>query len=60
VDNYEDIDWDEDNNRDNKASNSKLLVVAAVEQTQRQRNVQGRVASSVAIGQMPAHLKQWR
>jgi hypothetical protein len=31
VDNYEDIDWDKDNNRDNKASNAKLLAAAAVE-----------------------------
>jgi hypothetical protein len=58
VDNYEDIDWDEDNNRDNKASNAKLLAVAAVEQTQQRQNVRGRVASSVAIGQTPVHLKQ--
>jgi hypothetical protein len=34
VDNYEDIAWDEDNNQDSKASNAKLLAVAAVEQTQ--------------------------
>jgi hypothetical protein len=58
VDNYEDIDWDEDDNWDNKASNAKLLAVAAVEQTQRQQNVRGRVASSVAIGQTPECLKQ--
>jgi hypothetical protein len=58
VDNYEDIDWDKDNNRDNKASNAKLLAVAAVEQTQQRRNVRGRVASSVAFGQTPARLKQ--
>jgi hypothetical protein len=58
VDNYKDIDWDEDNNRANKASNAKLLAVAAVEQTQRRRNVRGRVASSVAIGQTPKCLKQ--
>jgi hypothetical protein len=58
VDNYEDIDLDEDINQDNKASDAKLLAVAAVEQTQQRRNVQGCVASSVAIGQMPECLKQ--
>jgi hypothetical protein len=54
----EDINEDKDNNRDNKASNAELVAVAAEEQTQRQRNVQQCVASSIAIGQTLAHLGQ--
>ncbi len=58
MDIYKDIDWDEDNNRDNKASDAELVAVAAEERTQRRQNIQGRVASGVAIGQMQACLKQ--
>jgi hypothetical protein len=57
-DDNKDINEDEDNNRDDKASNAKLVAIAAEEQTQRQRNVRQRVASSVAIGQTPACLGQ--
>jgi hypothetical protein len=33
LDDNEDIDWDEDDDRDNKASDAKLVVVAAEERT---------------------------
>jgi hypothetical protein len=33
LDDNEDIDWDEDDERDNKASNAKLGAVAAEERT---------------------------
>ncbi len=33
MDIYKDIDWDKDDNRDNKASNAKLVAVAAEERT---------------------------
>ncbi len=60
MDIYKDIDWDKDNNRDNKASNAKLVAVAAEERTQQQWNAQGRVPSNAAIGQTQVRLKQWR
>jgi hypothetical protein len=60
LDIYKDIDWDEDDNWDNKASNAKLVAVAAEERTQQQWNAQGHVPSNVAIGQTQVRLKQWR
>jgi hypothetical protein len=39
LDNNEDIDWDKDDDRDNEASNAKLVAVAAEEWTQQRRNV---------------------
>jgi hypothetical protein len=39
LDNNEDIDRDKDDDQDNKASNAKLVAIAAEEQTQRRCNV---------------------
>jgi hypothetical protein len=33
LDNNEDIDWDEDDDRDNEASDAKLIAIAAEERT---------------------------
>jgi hypothetical protein len=57
-DNNKDIGEDKDDDRDNKASNAELVAVAAEEQTQRQCNVQWRIASGISIGQTPGRLGQ--